>query len=291
MNDFATRLSSTTKLFPEMLNPESSTSDWMDTIRLVACDMDGTLTLQGKFCDRLLSLLQRLEAAKIPTFIVTGRSAGWVSGLVEYLPIAGAIAENGGIFFSADYPQGLPLVELAPMGEDNRNSVPQSAITTPYHQHRQQLSELFVGMQSQWPQLVPSADNPYRLTDWTFDKNDLPDDVLGEMTQYCLDRGWGFTYSSIQCHLKRIEQSKQAGLLQVISLGMETPLSGSDMLTFGDSPNDETLFDVSVFPYSVGVLNLKPYLSTLKHQPRWLASQAEFLGVSEVLNLLLENGN
>jgi HAD superfamily hydrolase (TIGR01484 family) len=76
----------------EFLTPKS-------TLKLIATDMDGTLTRQGKFTADLLLGLERLRAAHWPVVIVTGRSAGWVNGLAHYLPIAGAMAENGGVYF------------------------------------------------------------------------------------------------------------------------------------------------------------------------------------------------
>jgi hydroxymethylpyrimidine pyrophosphatase-like HAD family hydrolase len=70
----------------------------LQNIKLIANDMDGTLTQKGKFSSGLLRLFEELERANIQVLIVTGRSAGWVSRLVNYLPVAGAIAENGGLF-------------------------------------------------------------------------------------------------------------------------------------------------------------------------------------------------
>ena len=48
-------------------------------IRLVATDMDGTLTQEGEFNDALLITLKKLRTAGMPVLITTGRSAGWVS--------------------------------------------------------------------------------------------------------------------------------------------------------------------------------------------------------------------
>ena len=61
-------------------------------IRLIATDMDGTLTQSGKFTPALLQALTDLTAANIQVIVTTGRSAGWVSGLATYLPVDGAIA-------------------------------------------------------------------------------------------------------------------------------------------------------------------------------------------------------
>ncbi|MBC6434493.1 HAD family hydrolase, partial [Nostoc sp. HG1] len=69
----------------------------LSNIRLIATDMDGTLTRRGKFTPALLQALEDLAAAgNIKVLIVTGRSAGWVSGLSAIMPVAGAMAENGG---------------------------------------------------------------------------------------------------------------------------------------------------------------------------------------------------
>lgn len=53
-------------------------------IRLVATDMDGTLTQAGKFTPGLLQVLTDLQTANIQVIVVTGRSAGWVSGIAAY---------------------------------------------------------------------------------------------------------------------------------------------------------------------------------------------------------------
>ena len=42
------------------------------------------------------------QQLKFQYLIVTGRSAGWVSAISSLMPIVGAIAENGGLF----YPSG-----------------------------------------------------------------------------------------------------------------------------------------------------------------------------------------
>ena len=70
----------------------------LSDIRLIASDVDGTLTHNGKFSSDFISPLLDLQSAEIKVLLVTGRSAGWVSALVNYLPVDGAIAENGGLF-------------------------------------------------------------------------------------------------------------------------------------------------------------------------------------------------
>ncbi|HTL87953.1 MAG TPA: HAD hydrolase family protein, partial [Leptolyngbya sp.] len=59
----------------------------LESIRLIATDMDGTLTIDQKFTPQVLRAFEQLNQAGIEVLIVTGRSAGWVSGLIHYLPI------------------------------------------------------------------------------------------------------------------------------------------------------------------------------------------------------------
>ncbi len=79
----------------------------LSNIRLIASDVDGTLTQNGKFSSDFISTLIDIQSAGIKVLLVTGRSAGWVSALVNYLPVAGAIAENGGIFLHPNGTQDL----------------------------------------------------------------------------------------------------------------------------------------------------------------------------------------
>jgi hypothetical protein len=152
-------------------------ADLFKNIRLVATDMDGTLTQRGKFTPALLQALEDLAVAGLSVLIVTGRSAGWVSGLVNYLPIAGAIAENGGLF----YPAGCEApVALTPIPD--------------LVAHRQQLAATFQQLQAEFPQLLESTDNRFRITDWTFDVQGLSLDELQKLGFLCQQLGWGFTY-------------------------------------------------------------------------------------------------
>jgi hydroxymethylpyrimidine pyrophosphatase-like HAD family hydrolase len=235
--------------------------------QLLATDMDGTLTRQGKFTTALLQGLERLAALGLPVVIVTGRSAGWVNGLAHYLPVVGAMAENGGLYFP---PAGPPEPLIA---------LPDVAV------HRQQLQEAFAHLQWRWPQIQESDDNRFRFTDWTFDIQGLSAEDLTTMAQICQSLGWGFTYSTVQCHLFKLGQSKAAGLQQVIQRHF-APLTAADVITLGDSPNDESLFDPAQFPLSVGVANIHDYWQTLTHHPAYVTHSPELDGFLEVVEVL-----
>jgi len=221
----------------------------LSNIRLIATDMDGTLTRRGKFTPVLLQALEDLAAADIKVLIVTGRSAGWMSGLSSLMPVAGGMAENGGLYFP---PGNQKSVVLTP--------IPDLA------QHRQHLAKTFKNLQTKFPQIQESADNCFRITDWTFDVAALHQDELETLDNLCQQMDWGFTYSNVQCHIKPQGQDKAVGLLQVLREYLPQ-YSPEQIITVGDSPNDESLFDCRYFPVSVGVANVLEYMNKLKYHP------------------------
>jgi HAD superfamily hydrolase (TIGR01484 family) len=236
-------------------------------IRLVATDVDGTLTQKGKFTPMLLTALNELAAAGIRVVLVTGRSGGWVNGLAEYLPVVVAIAENGGLFY-----QGMKAEFLSP--------IPDLAT------HRQKLAAVFHDLQQRFPQIQESTDNRFRLTDWTFDVAGLSVADLKEMGERAQALGWGFTYSTVQCHIRLAEQDKAAGLERVLQQRFPD-VSKEQMVTVGDSPNDESMLNGDRFPISVGVANIRHYLDQMRYQPRFVAEAEEVEGFCELVRLIL----
>ncbi|BAZ10391.1 HAD-superfamily hydrolase subfamily IIB [Calothrix sp. NIES-4071] len=240
----------------------------LSQIRLIATDMDGTLTLSNKFTALLLQTFEDLKANGIKVLIVTGRSAGWVSSIAHYLPIVGAIAENGGLFYSySNDPMYL-------------TSIP-DIIT-----HRQQLAAIFDYLKRQFPKIQESTDNRFRITDWTFDVAGLSLDEIKTLADLSQERGWGFTYSNVQCHIKPQGQDKAVGLLKVLQEHFPE-VSREQVVTVGDSPNDESLFDARYFPFSVGVANVSHYLDTLQHKPTYITLGAEAEGFCELTRMIL----
>ncbi|MGF1494215.1 MAG: HAD family hydrolase [Microcoleaceae cyanobacterium] len=238
-------------------------------IALIATDVDGTLTNQEKFPSILVQTLEQLAAAGIAVLLVTGRSAGWVQGLVHYLPVVGAIAENGGVFYQKDAaaPEILtPILDIA--------------------EHRRHLAQIFQCLQLQVLGLVESTDNPFRLTDWTFEIQQLSPAELKILSQLCHQQGQGFTYSTVQCHIKPQKQDKATGLRHVLS-NYFPELQPQQVVTIGDSPNDESLFNPEYFPHSFGVANIIEYRSRLQYFPAYVTQATSASGFCELAQLLI----
>jgi HAD superfamily hydrolase (TIGR01484 family) len=237
-------------------------------IRLIATDMDGTLTQGEKFDAKLLQVLTQLSAAGIDVLITTGRSAGWVQAIATYLPVVGAIAENGGLVYWNHDPQPHLISEVDII------------------QHRQELQKVFQLLQDKFPHIRESVDNPFRMTDWTFDVANLSPIELEQIELVCQSQGYGFTYSTIQCHIKPIYQDKAYGLNKIISQHF-SDLKPSEIVTIGDSPNDESMFNQVEFPLSVGVANVVKYCDRLKYLPAYVTNKSEGEGFCELAALTL----
>ena len=241
----------------------------LSDIRLITSDVDGTLTQNGEFSSDFISTLLDLQSAEIKVILVTGRSAGWVSALVHYLPVAGAIAENGGLF-------------LQPNGQQNLlSSIPNIS------RHRILLENAFHYIKQKFPHLQTSTDNQFRITDWTFDVNDLSTDDIQAISSQCQQMGWSFTYSNVQCHIKPPHHDKATGLDAVLKNHFPE-LNSQQVLTIGDSPKDEAMFDPTKFPVSVGVANILHYQDKIMHLPQYVTHASKFAGFSELAKLLLQ---
>ncbi|HEY9761239.1 MAG TPA: HAD family hydrolase, partial [Trichocoleus sp.] len=179
-------------------------------------------------------------------------------------------AENGGLFFPKADVDPIVLVDIPD-----------------FNAHRQKLAALFAQLKGQQAHLQESTDNRYRLTDWTFDVQGLSAEDLARLASTCEQAGWGFTYSTVQCHLKLAQQGKAEALLQVLETQFPD-ISPEEVVTVGDSPNDDSLFNADLFPHSVGVANIQPYWEVLTHHPAYVTQGAESQGFLELSRALIE---
>lgn len=248
-----------------------SVKNELKNIKLIATDIDGTLTKNGQFNSQLLLSLETLKQQNILVLLITGRSAGWCQGLVNYLPVWGIIAENGGVYALKESQRIKPLTAINDLIE-----------------HRQLLQNNFEEIRQKFPHLQPSSDNQFRVTDWTFDCHECSQKELLTIEKICQQKKWGFTYSHIQGHLKPLNQNKANGLRTLKETYFQE-LSYSEIMTVGDSPNDESLFDKNLFPMNVGVANIAKYLDRLEHKPGYITNLSESDGFCELVQLLIQS--
>lgn len=236
------------------------------TVRVVAADIDDTLTEAGKFTGELLDALSRLAAAGVSTLLVTGRSAGWGQALAAYLPgISGVIAENGLVWL----PPGQPPV---PLGAFDASWQAQLAENTA------RLGARF--------RLQAAEDNDFRLYDRTFLRPPGFDRAQLARCRQQMDAGFEVLASSVHIHVKPAGYSKGAALLRLAAgvCGVRDP--AREVLVVGDSPNDASLF--RAVPLAVGVANVLDYRAELGADlPPFITSRRESAGFLELVESLL----
>ena len=72
------------------------------SIRGVFCDIDDTLTTDGRLTADAYAAMERLERARLQVVPITGRPAGWCDHIARMWPIAAVVGENGAFYFRYD---------------------------------------------------------------------------------------------------------------------------------------------------------------------------------------------
>lgn len=231
------------------------------SVRLIASDVDDTITKDGKITARVLSAIEALHDIDVELVLVTGRSAAWCQSLMSYLPkVKVVIGENGGIIVDeSGYVRTLVNVT------DELNRVAKLINDTTILEY--------------------TEDNFSRITDRTFT---LVNDFDLASVQQIVDKNSNsleVITSTIHLHVRSREATKANGLKSYIKeLGLEPQC----ILTIGDSMNDAELF--SEFPISVGVANVQKYLSSLGNKmPKYICNGEAGDGFLEVLERIGES--
>jgi hypothetical protein len=82
-----------------------------------------------------------------------------------------------------------------------------------------------------------------------------------------------------------MQQTKAWGIQQALLQSYPEILT-AQVLTLGDSPNDEAMFDATVFPISVGVANILQYRDRLTHLPQYITQHPGVSGFIELMDCL-----
>ncbi len=244
----------------------------LKNIKIIFSDMDGTLTEEGFFSKKLFSAIEILRKKNIHFFIITGRSAGWVSAIAEYLPVNGIIAENGSILFrkingslSSEYLINLP---------------------TDLSEHRNNLKEVFLKCSVKIPRLIEAIDNMFRISDFSIDLGDLTSEEIYDVKEIVRTTGFDATSSNVQIHIMPKGLNKAEGIRNSWEKLFHKPFDSKQILTIGDSLNDEAMFNSNIFINTAAVSNVKNYLDKMQHKPNYICSREEINGVLELIPLL-----
>jgi HAD superfamily hydrolase (TIGR01484 family) len=245
-------------------------------IRYVLFDIDDTITEGGLLLEESYSALWALRRAGIAALPVTGRPAGWCDLIARQWPVSGVVGENGAFVF---YMDGEHLQRLY------HPAAPDPAAS------RGRLTRLGEEAMRAVPGLRIAKDQGYRLFDVALDFAEEPP-VLGleaaiRVKDICEAAGARAKVSSIHVNawFGDYDKLSMSELFLSSKLGWDPILSPRAAIFFGDSPNDEPMFQR--FELSCGVANVIRFKEMMKHPPAYVTEQPYGRGFAEACSYIL----
>lgn len=241
----------------------------------ILSDLDDTLTLDGRIVPEAFAKLAELRAQGVKVVIVTGRPAGWVDHIARMWPVDAVVGENGGLWA---YMKEGKLIQRYLASDEERS------------ERRAKLDQLSTEILKRVPGAGLASDQPYRALDLAIDfcedVSPLGPDAVQEIVRCFEEAGAQAKISSIHVNGWFGDWNKLDGVRELFyelwQLKLEDALK--DWVYFGDSANDEPMFDA--FQYSVGVANITPFLSQMEKHPRWITQAEGGYGFVEGINHL-----
>lgn len=250
----------------------------MKKLRGVCLDIDETLSTHGKLTAEAFQALWKLKKKGWLVVPVTGRPAGWCDHIARFWPVDAVVGENGAFTFYME--EGVRKRIDTPMKWSRAEA-------------KRKLEELGRNIQSRFPGVKWASDQAYREYDLAVDFcEDVPPwtkDQVGNLVRLCESEGAHAKVSSIHVNVWFGDYDKSTGLKHWLKEGapgakVKSPLVWNDLVFIGDSPNDEPLF--RAFETSVGVANLKNFLSDLQFPPPFITSRESGAGFAEFVRHL-----
>jgi len=247
-------------------------------IRYVLCDIDDTLTVEGRLPAAAYTALEQLEQAGIPVIPITGRPAGWCDHMARMWPVAGLVGENGAFYFRYDCDRRRMVRRYWKTEAERRRDRARLAATEKVILNRV-------------PGCRVSADQAYREADLAIDFcEDVPPLPMAEVEKIvaCFEQaGARAKISSIHVNgwfgdYDKLTMTKHFFREQ---LGCHLETVRDRVVFAGDSPNDEPMF--AFFPHGVGVANVRRFADGMAHPPAWVTRQEGGYGFAELVAVLL----
>ncbi len=243
-------------------------------LRGILCDIDDTLTWEGRLIPDALEGLARAQAAGLRVVPVTGRPAGWVDHIARMWPVDGVVGENGGLWFWMQH------------GRLQRRFLQSAAERA---ENRRKLDNIASEILAEVPGTALASDQPYRELDLAIDFCEdvppLPDAAVDRIVDAFQRRGATCKVSSIHVNGWFGSFDKIEGFRRFHRDRWGEEMSPSEWAFFGDSANDEPMF--KTFSLSVGVANVARFLPRLQHPPAWITTRNGGHGFVEGLDRIL----
>ena len=248
-------------------------------VRGVFCDIDDTLTSEGKLTARAYAALERLHAAGKLVVPITGRPAGWCDHIARMWPVDAVVGENGAFYFYYD---------------TTRKRLEQRFLFNAAVRiaNREKLAAVRARILREVPGCAVASDQRYREADLAIDFcEDVPRLPLSEVDRIVeiMDAA-GMTAKISSIHVNGwFGDYDKLGMTRTLMrecYGSDLERERSQYLFIGDSPNDAPMF--KFFPNSVGVANVADFGARLADPPAYVTVARSGDGFVEAVALLLD---
>jgi hypothetical protein len=247
-------------------------------IRGVFCDIDDTLTSEGKLTARAYAALERLRSGGKLVIPITGRPAGWCDHIARMWPVDAVVGENGAFYFYYDGARKKLaqrfLLDAAARGAN-----------------RERMIAVRERILREVPGCALASDQIYREADLAIDFcEDVPRLPFAEVDRIvALMRAAGMTAKISSIHVNGwFGDYDKLGMTRTLMqerYGVDLARDQSGYLFVGDSPNDAPMF--RFFSNSVGVANVADFGARITDAPAYVTSRRSGEGFVEVAELLL----
>ncbi len=249
-------------------------AEWCAGLFGVLCDIDDTLTWEGRLVPSAFCALADLQDAGLKVVPVTGRPAGWVDHIARMWPVDGVVGENGGLWFWMGEHR-LERRFLQSEQERRRN--------------RERLDAVAATILAEVPGTALASDQPYRELDVAIDFcEDVPpldDDAIDAIVDRFRAAGATCKVSSIHVNGWFGDFDKLTGFRRLVAERWPG-VPEERWLYVGDSANDEPMF-AAFGERSVGVANVRRFLPRMTAHPAWITDAPGGHGFAELSGRIL----
>jgi len=248
-------------------------------VEVVFCDIDDTLTTEGRLPAEAYQALEDLDAAGIAVAPITGRPAGWCDLIARFWPVKGVVGENGAFYYAYD-PLERKMIR-------SRHPVVEEAVAKPdrFDRIRRRIAQ-------EVPGAAISADQPFRLADLAIDFCEdvppLPDGDVARIAAIFAEEGAEAKVSSIHVNgwFGRYDKLTTSRRFAEDILGLDIDARNPAVVFVGDSPNDVPMF--GFFDNSCGVANVEAFRGRLDAEPAWIADREGGAGFRRIADHILK---
>ena len=247
-------------------------------VRVVFCDIDDTLTHEGRLPAVAYSALEHLAEAGIAVAPITGRPAGWCDMIARFWPVAGVVGENGAFYFAYDAGQRRMRRVFALSDAERAEG-------------RRRLERVRARVLAEVPGCAISADQTYReadlAVDFCEDVAPLAPAQVDRIKAIFEEEGAVAKVSSIHVNgwYGAYDKLTMTRRFAREELGLDIDRDGHFAAFAGDSPNDAPMF--GFFANAVGVANVMAFADRLEAKPAYVTTGAGGYGFVELADRLI----